>query len=126
MGKERIAQSEINQIILLRQTGHSLPEIRRVVKRGNSPIFKYIKNVEILPQYLDVWRIKQGGSTTRILRERKNAEEKGNTLIPSLGKTEKLLIAACLYWGEGTKKDFNLSNSDPELIKTFFVCFDEK
>lgn len=26
---------------------------------------------------------------------------------------------SALYWGEGNKKDFNLINSDPDLIKVF-------
>lgn len=125
MNGKKVTREDIERIISLRQTGHSLPEIRRIVKRGNSTIFNYIKNVEILPRYQSILKAKQGGSTTRMIRERKNAEEKANTLIPLLGKTEKLLIAACLYWGEGTKKDFNLSNTDPDLIKVFITCLEE-
>lgn len=30
-----------------------------------------------------------------------------------------MLILACLYWGEGNKKDLSLINSDPRLISAF-------
>ncbi len=33
--------------------------------------------------------------------------------------SEKLLFLSALYWAEGSKKDFGLSNTDPELIKIF-------
>ena len=32
---------------------------------------------------------------------------------------ERLIFAVALYWGEGNKKDFGLTNSDPELIRVF-------
>lgn len=30
-----------------------------------------------------------------------------------------MLFLAALYWGEGTKKDLSLTNSDPDLIRIF-------
>ncbi|MBI3458983.1 hypothetical protein HY061_01840 [Candidatus Azambacteria bacterium] len=125
MGKEKISQKEINKIIHLRQLGHSLPEIKNVVNRGSATIFRYAKNVEILPQYLNLWKINQGGSKKRSLIAWKNAQKRAEQIINDLGITEKIIIAACLYWGEGTKRDFNLLNSDPNLIKTFVTCLKE-
>lgn len=125
MNGKKVTQEDIERIISLRQTGHSFLEIKKAVGRGAGTVFKYACKVAVLPRYQSILKAKQGGSTTRMLREQKNAGEKANTLIPPLGKTEKLLIAACLYWGEGTKKDFNLSNTDPDLIKVFVTCLEE-
>lgn len=125
MNGRRMTQEEIDAVIKLRQTGHSFPEIKNVMKRSGGTVFRYAHKTSVLPQYQSILKAKQGGSKARALRERKSAEEKANALIPPLGKTEKLLIAACLYWGEGTKKDFSLSNTDPDLIKVFITCLEE-
>lgn len=119
MRGQKINNQKIKQIIKLREKGHSLPEIMKITKRGSSTVFKYIKNVKILPQYYKIWRYKQGGSRRRMLEEWKKAKAKARNIISSLSKKEKMIIAACLYWGEGTKNDFGLSNTDAELIKTF-------
>lgn len=37
----------------------------------------------------------------------------------SLTDREKTLFISALYWGEGSKKDFGLSNTDPNMIKVF-------
>ena len=34
------------------------------------------------------------------------------------------LILACLYWGEGNKRELNLINGDPNLIKVFIMCLE--
>lgn len=125
MGKERISQKEIDKIIHLRKLGYSLPEIKNTIKRSSTTIFRYAKDVKILPEYLEIWKVKRGGSKTRSLKLWKDAEQKAEQLIKNLGKTEKFLIAVCLYWSEGTKQDFSLSNTDPDLIKTFITCLEE-
>lgn len=122
---QKISTREINQIIKLRRYGYSLPEIREAVKRGNSTIFKYIQNVKILPKYQNAWRIKQGGSRKRMLKEWGKSKEKAEKIINHLSRTNKIIIASCLYWGEGTKNDFSLSNTDPGLIKVFIRCLEE-
>lgn len=125
MNRKKVTREDIEKMTLLRQTGHSFLEIKKTTGRGAGTVFKYTCKVAVLPRYQNILKAKQGGSAARALRERKNAEEKANALIPLLGRTEKLLIAACLYWGEGTKKDFNLSNTDPDLVKTFVTCLEE-
>lgn len=122
---QKISKKEIHQIITLRRHGHSLPEIQKVVKRGNSTISKYLKDVKILPKYHASWRIKQGGSRKRMLNEWKLAKEKANKIITHIDKLDKIIIASCLYWGEGAKRDFSLSNTDPALIKVFTKCLEE-
>lgn len=125
MGKQKISAKEIEKIVRLRKTGHTISEIKKTVQRGNATIFRYSKNVLILPKYRNSWKMKQGGG--RILAKKRwdAAQKKANSIIPSLNTKEKIIIAACLYWGEGTKKDFSLSNTDPALIQTFVTCLRE-
>ncbi len=48
-----------------------------------------------------------------------SARTKAHKLVGSLTKRDLLLIATCLYWGEGNKREFNFINSDPKMINTF-------
>ena len=88
-------------------------------RKSSATILKYIKNVEILPKYFNEWKLKRGGSKFRADKEWIKAYSIAQKLINSLNKKEKLLIAACLYWGEGTKKELSLTNTDPDLIRVF-------
>lgn len=124
MRGRKINNREIKRIIELRRKGYSLPEITKIARRGNSTVFKYIRNVKILPKYYSVWREKQGGSKKRMLNEWHKARTKAGNLISSLNCKEKIIIASCLYWGEGAKADFSLSNTDTGLIKTFVRCIE--
>lgn len=125
MNRKKITQEEINAIIKLRQTGHSFPEIQNTVKRSSGTVFRYAHKVSVFSRYQKILKAKQGGSKARAIRERKNAEEKADTLITNINAIGKLLIAACLYWGEGAKKDFSISNTDPDLIRIFIACIKE-
>lgn len=125
MGKQKISEKEIKTIVQLRETGHSLPEIKKIVPRGSGTIFKYIKNVTVLPAYKDTLEAKRGGSKALSTKNWAEAQQKANILIPHISTKEKIIIAACLYWGEGTKGDFSLSNTDPNLIRTFIACLKE-
>ena len=67
--------------------------------------------------------------TQRIGLENKNILESGNACIGILSEREVLLVAAALYWGEGTKSMGDgrsimavLTNSDPLMIR-FYLRF---
>ena len=123
MPKSKIESVDIEKIIKLRQTGHSLPEIRKITGRGGSTIFKYIKDVQVLPEYAEILRVKQGGSIERSKRKWLEASQEANRLMGNFSKRDKLFILSCLYWGEGSKQyDLSLNNSDPGLIKVFVEC----
>ncbi|MCL5004774.1 MAG: hypothetical protein M1170_02420 [Patescibacteria group bacterium] len=122
---KKLNQKDINQIINLRKHGHSLPEIKNITRKSSATILKYIKNVEILPKYFNEWKLKRGGSKFRADKEWIKAYSIAQKLINSLNKKEKLLIAACLYWGEGTKKELSLTNTDPDLIRVFIESLKE-
>jgi hypothetical protein len=120
--KPRIKREEITRIIYLRKTGHSIPEICKITQKGNSTVFKYIQKVSVSPKYRSLLKSKQGGSINRSKNEWINAVIRAKKLIGNLEQRDKLLILACLYWGEGNKTELNLNNSDPALIKVFVDC----
>ncbi len=123
MPKVRIETAVIDKIISLRETGHSLPEIRKITGKGSSTVFKYIQGVKVLSKYEDILRIKQGGSAGRAKKKWEEASVRARSLIGTITERDRLFILTCLYWGEGTKKrDLSLNNSDPVLIKTFVRC----
>ena len=122
MGKLALSKLEIRKIKELRETGHSLNEIKNIINRGYGTIFRYIKDVEVLPNYQESWRIKRGGSKKRSENEWVNSREKALSLIGNLGIKERMIILSCLYWGEGNKTELNVINSDPHLIRTVLVC----
>lgn len=120
-----IPKEIIKQIKLLRQKGYSLPEIKKVVNVGHGSVFRYIQGVEILPEYRKIWHSKRGGSFKRMKLAEKKAEEKADEYIVRLSEKEKLIFLSALYWGEGSKGDFGLTNSDPDLIKVFVLGLKE-
>ncbi|MEK7177281.1 MAG: hypothetical protein AAB705_00455 [Patescibacteria group bacterium] len=120
-----IPKETIKKIKLLRQHGYSLPEIKKVVNVGHGSVFRYIQGVEILPEYRKIWHSKRGGSFKRMKLAEKKAEEKADEYIVRLSEKEKLIFLSALYWGEGSKGDFGLTNSDPDLIKVFVLGLKE-
>lgn len=116
---------DIQTIKQLRKTGHTVSEIANVTGKSRSIISTYIQGVEILPKYLTTWNSMQGSSRTRANAEWAQSLITAQRVITSLNRKEKMIIAACLYWGEGTKSELSLSNTDPALIKTFVTCLEE-
>jgi len=115
----RIGNDIIIQIQTLRSQGLSLPEIKKKVHIGYGTIFRYIQGIEINSKFETFWRGKRGGSIKRKLIAERDASEKASHIGLNLSEKEKILILAVLYWAEGSKKDFGLINSDPELIRVF-------
>src|SRR3989344_6956028 len=115
MPKPSLSEKEISTIISLRNTGHTLYEIKNLTKRANGTIWKYIRDVSVLPKYQDIWKAKKGGSRARSDRDWKEAEVRASGIVRDIGLRDKMLIISCLYWGEGNKMELNLINSDPLL-----------
>ncbi len=116
---KKIGEDIIDIIQQLRKKGWSLPEIQQELKIGYGTVYRYIKNVDILPEYKHVWLGKRGGSIKRKLQLLEKAAGKAKTAVASLSTKEKLLFISAIYWGEGGKKDFGLSNTDPMLVQLF-------
>ena len=125
MNGKKVNPDEIREIKLLRSQGYSIIEISNKLNRPKTTIFRYIKGIEILPEFLKNWAGKRGGSKKRkVLKESESLRE-ARSLIPDLTYREKLILLSALYWGEGSKGDFGLSNTDPNLIKVFIGCLED-
>lgn len=116
---KRLNGDIIEQIKLLRGRGFSIPEISKELSVPKTSVYHHAKNVRILPEHFKEWMGKRGGSTKRMLIAKQKAYEEGKYLIQNLTYREKLLFICALYWGEGSKGDLGLSNTDPELVKVY-------
>lgn len=119
MHGKKIDKKTIGKIKALRSQGYSLPEISQLVNVSKTSVLRYIQGVTVLPEYLENWAGKRGGSRKRRLLQERQAFEDGKVLVDIPSKKEKMLFLAALYWAEGSKGDFGLSNTDPELIRVF-------
>lgn len=119
MNGRPVSNETANRIKVLRSQGYSLPEISKAVLVPKTTVFRYIQNVEILPEFLAIWAGKRGGSTKKRALKEKRSFEEGKELVGRLSYKEKVLFLSALYWAEGSKGDFGLSNTDPHLIKVF-------
>ena len=123
MPKLSLSVKKIAKMQDLRKTGHTLSEIKNITKRkSNGTIWKYIKNVYVLPEYQEIWKAKRVGSKAKSQRDWKEAQTKASSIIKEFRFLEKMLILSCLYWGEGNKTELNLINSDPSMVRVVFSC----
>lgn len=103
----------------LRQTGHSIPEIKKLTGRSAGSVFKYVQGANILPEYKEILRIKQGGSKELAKRKWDKSRNQANAMLGKVSDRDLLMLICGIYWGEGSKNEFNLINGDPYLIKVF-------
>lgn len=115
----------IQKLKLLRTQGYSISELMKKFSLPKTTVWHHIKTVRISPEYIKKWRSKQGGSKQRSDMEWQKARQEAQALLKQITKKDRILIAASLYWAEGAKKDFNLSNTDPKMVKTFISCLRE-
>lgn len=119
MSKKRLSIQVIQKIKQLRSKGYSLPELSKILGISKTTAFRYIKDVKILPEFRSNWLGKRGGSKKIKLLKEEKAIQEAEKLFDKLSYKEKLLFISALYWAEGSKKDFGLSNTDYRLIKVF-------
>lgn len=108
-----------NKIFELRKTGHSIPEISRIIGIPKSTALRYSRMVEILPEFLNRWLERRKPS--RIISEKAwaIAHDKAKRLISTIDAKDRILVACALYWAEGNKKDLSFTNTDPVMVETF-------
>lgn len=119
MKKPRLTKERIKKIKTLRNQGYSVPEIAKELGIAKSTVFRYVEGVEILPEFVKLWFGKRGGSRKRKALKEAKAIEEAQAAFQELSNKEKALFLCALYWAEGSKRDFGLSNTDPELIRVF-------
>jgi hypothetical protein len=116
---QRLSKIKIKKIRYLRARGYTIPEICSKLKIAKTTVFYYAEKVIILPEFIDSWRVKRGGSKKIKSLKEKNALKEAKMLLKDISKREKILFISALYWAEGNKKDFMLTNTDPNLIRVF-------
>jgi transcriptional regulator with XRE-family HTH domain len=109
----------VRKIEALRRKGLSYNEINLKINLPKSTISKYANNVKIHPKFIKKWAGKRGGSSKRKLLKEKRALVYSRNFLSAITRKERILFLSALYWAEGSKKDFGLSNTDPDLIKVF-------
>ncbi len=115
----------VQKIRLLRQKGWSLPEIKEAINVGYGTIYRYVKDVPILPEYKKLWLEKRKSSTRRKKIAEEEAAKKAKQTILSLSEKEKMIFLSAIYWGEGSKREFGLSNTDPDLVRVLIKGLDQ-
>jgi hypothetical protein len=122
MNGKKVGLNEIREIKTLRSHGYSIIEIGKKLNRPKTTIFRHVQDIEVLPEYLRNWAGKRGGSKKRKALKEAESLKEARKLIKELSYKEKFILLSALYWGEGSKKSFGLSNTDPNLIKVFLKC----
>lgn len=118
----KIDDEKHDALVQLRKIGNSIPEISKKTGVPITTVQRHIKDVQVPVEYKAILREKQGGSKERAAGLRENSLEKTRHFLGTLSDRDKMLLLIGLYWGEGTKKDFAIINSDPALIQTFIHC----
>lgn len=119
MGKLKTSEKDILKIVDLRSKGYSISEISIHTGKSKSVISKYIQGVNVLPQFKSILKRKQGGSKTRSEDLWLKSKQVAQNYIKKLGIRDRILLLVGIYWGEGTKKELNIINSDPILLRAF-------
>lgn len=118
----KISEEKQKEILNLRLTGHSIPEISKITDIAKTTVTRYVKSIVIPQEYQQKLKEKQGGSKDRAKARRENSSEDAIELLGEMSERDQFLLLIGLYWGEGTKKDFSIVNSDPALIQSFITC----
>ena len=122
-----------NQANKLRQEGFSFEEISVKLRIPRSTIYEWTHEIVLNP--MAKMKIRQrkleGIELSKIWWKKRKAQwlneaidkAEGDLKDFSVNKVNARLIAACLYWAEGSKAQNNLTfmNSDPKMISTFLT-----
>ena len=121
---DRIPEKKIHEIIQLRKIGYSIPEISKTTDIPRTTVTRYVSKVSVPDKYRQLLKEKQGGSKLRAEGLRENILKKVKSELGTFSDRDRLFLLIGLYWGEGTKKDFSLINSDPHLLQAVMSSLD--
>lgn len=117
-----LSDEQHKRLVRLRKHGKSIPEISRETGTPITTVQRHIKGVQVPVEFQTILREKQGGSKDRAKGLRLNIATNVEKLLGEISHRDYLFLLIGLYWGEGTKKDFTVINSDPFLLQTFICC----
>jgi hypothetical protein len=118
----RLSDKQHDHLVALRKQGKSIPEIARETGTPITTVQRHIKGTHVPKEYQTLLREKQGGSKERARDLRSNIMADTKKLLGEISRRDYLFLLIGLYWGEGTKRDFCVINSDPLLIQAFIYC----
>lgn len=122
---QRYPGSTIAKLKSFRRRGYSIERLMKKFEIPKTSIWHHIHTIKLSEKYSKRLRAGQG-SKTRREGEIKRAQEEASHFVPKkIDKATAAMLAAALYWGEGAKRDFNLANSDPNLVRLFMVCMEK-
>ncbi len=122
MGGKRISQHMQGQILALRQEGFSYSEIEKKFNISKSTLSLLLRDLKLNDSALSVLISKKFKSKEMAAKEWSDAREWAKSQIRTIDQRDKMIILAMLYWGEGTKRELNIINSDPALLQIFMSC----
>lgn len=118
----RLSKERHEHLVTLRKQGKSIPEISRETGTPITTVQRHIKGIKVPCEFQKILRERQGGSKERAKGLRSNVAESVKKLLGNISRRDYLFLLIGLYWGEGTKRDFSVINSDPLLIQTLIHC----
>jgi len=118
----RISENLQIEVLRLRLSGKSIPEISRETGVAKTTVQRYVRGVKIPAELLKNLKEKQGGARERAMGLRANALERASALLGNLSERDYAMLLIGLYWGEGTKRDLSIINSDASLLQTVMLC----
>jgi len=118
----RLNDEKHRTLVQLRLSGMSIPEISRETGIPKTTVQRHIKGTEVPVEFHTRLKEKQGGAKKRAEGLRENCLEEAGTFLGDLSERDYLILLIGLYWGEGTKRDFSIINSDPKLLQAFMLC----
>jgi hypothetical protein len=106
-------------IVILRESGHSIPEISDSLKISKATALRYAEGVLVKSEFKQ--RLLDRRNASKIISERAwaNAHQKAKELVNNITDKERMLIACALYWAEGNKKDLIFTNTNAEMVAIF-------
>lgn len=128
---------EKNKALELRKRGKSVKDIALFLKIAKSTVSVWCRDIELTHSQIKKLHKKMvsGSYAGRMkgariqyegrLKRINEADKKGKKIIGALSKRDLLIASVALYWGEGSKKNrqLSLNNSDPEMVKLMIVSF---
>lgn len=113
-------KEKIREIKRLRTLGNSFSEISLATTIPQTTVYKYSHKIKIKEEYLNLWKSKRGGSSKVKAKKQFLYENWAKDFLKGqVTERERILVLSALYWGEGSKRDLEIMNSDPNLLKVF-------
>lgn len=118
----KIDQKQKDKAVTLRYKGYSLTEIQKETNISRCTLSVLLRNLSLSKSAKEVLRLKNFKSQEDSKKEWNQADFWAKNIIGNLSKRDLMLILGMIYWGEGTKSELNMINSDPNMLKIFISC----